>query len=69
MTTTQAAFTPAEAGISVVSHGPSLTAEPRAFDRLLSLGRIRGVLAMLGPAFVASVARSEERRVGKECVP
>src|SRR3984885_3903885 len=41
MTTAQIEFTPV---------GPS------ALDRLLARGRIRGVLAMVGPAFVASVA-------------
>src|SRR5580692_4354374 len=34
MTTTQAAFTPADAGLPVVSPGPSLTAEPGALGRL-----------------------------------
>ena len=34
----------------------SLAAGPSALDRLLARGRIRGALAMLGPAFVASVA-------------
>jgi manganese transport protein len=53
MTATQAEFTAADAGLPVE---PSLTAGPSALDRLLARGRIRGALAMLGPAFVASVA-------------
>jgi manganese transport protein len=56
MTTTQIEFTAADAGIPVASQEPALTAGPRALDRVLARGRIRGVLAMLGPAFVASVA-------------
>ena len=56
MTATQIEFTAADAGIPVASQAPSLTAGPSALDRLLARGRMRGVLAMLGPAFVASVA-------------
>ena len=56
MTATQIEFTAADAGIPVASQEPALTAGPSAPDRLLARGRIRGVLAMLGPAFVASVA-------------
>src|SRR5277367_3829930 len=56
MTATQTEFTAAEAGIPVASQAPSLTAGPSALDRLLARGRVRGVLALLGPAFVASVA-------------
>src|SRR5277367_6039421 len=56
MTTTQAAFTPADAGARVAVPQPSPHAGPTALERLLARGRIRGALAMLGPAFVASVA-------------
>jgi len=56
MTTAQAEFTATDAGLPVPSQEPSLTAGPNALGRLLARGRIRGVLAMLGPAFVASVA-------------
>ena len=56
MTATQTEFTATDAGLPVASQEPSLTAGPGALDRLLARGRIRGVLAMLGPAFVASVA-------------
>ena len=56
MTATQIKFAATDAGIPVASQEPSLTVGPSALDRLLAQGRIRGVLAMLGPAFVASVA-------------
>src|SRR5271155_3099934 len=56
MTATQPEFTAADAGLPVASQEPSLAVGPSALDRLLARGRIRGVLAMLGPAFVASVA-------------
>jgi manganese transport protein len=56
MTATQPEFTATDAGLLVASQEPSLTVGPSALDRLLARGRIRGVLAMLGPAFVASVA-------------
>jgi len=56
MTATQTEFTAADAGLPVASQEPSLTVGPSALDRLLARGRIRGALAMLGPAFVASVA-------------
>jgi manganese transport protein len=56
MTITQTGFTATEAGVPVVSQEPSPTVGPSALDRLLARGRIRGALAMLGPAFVASVA-------------
>src|SRR5271155_4212313 len=56
MTATQPEFTAADAGLPVASQEPSVTVGPSALDRLLARGRIRGVLAMLGPAFVASVA-------------
>jgi manganese transport protein len=56
MTATQAEFTATDAGLPVAGQQPALTAGPSAVDRLLARGRIRGVLAMLGPAFVASVA-------------
>ena len=56
MTATQTAFTPTGAGLPVASQEPSLTVGPSAVDRLLARGRFRGALAMLGPAFVASVA-------------
>jgi manganese transport protein len=56
MTTTQAVFAPADAGIPVAAQQPTLTAGPSPLDRLMARGRIRGALAMLGPAFVASVA-------------
>ena len=52
MTTTQAAFAPADA----VIQQPSPAAAPSPLERLLARGRIRGAVAMLGPAFVASVA-------------
>ena len=52
MTATQAEFAATEAGLPAAS----LAAGPSALDRLLARGRIRGALAMLGPAFVASVA-------------
>jgi manganese transport protein len=52
MTATQTEFTATDAGLPVAS----LTVGPSALDRLLARGRIRGVLAMFGPAFVASVA-------------
>jgi manganese transport protein len=52
MTATQAEFAATDAGLPAAS----LAAGPSALDRLLARGRIRGVLAMLGPAFVASVA-------------
>jgi manganese transport protein len=56
MTATQTELTATDAGPLVASQGPSLTVAPSALDRLLARGRIRGALAMLGPAFVASVA-------------
>jgi manganese transport protein len=60
MTTTQAAFTPADAGVRVAVQQPPAdvgpSSGPTALERLLARGRIRGALAMLGPAFVASVA-------------
>ena len=56
MTATQTEFRSTDAGVPVASQEPSLTAGPSALDRLLARGRIRGALAMLGPAFVASVA-------------
>jgi manganese transport protein len=56
MTATQTELTAADAGLPVASQEPSLTVGPSSLDRLLARGRIRGVLAMLGPAFVASVA-------------
>jgi hypothetical protein len=56
MTATLTEFAAADAGIAVASQEPSLTVGPGTVDRLLARGRIRGVLAMLGPAFVASVA-------------
>jgi hypothetical protein len=56
MTATQAEFTATDAGLLVASQEPSVTVGPSALDRLLARGRIRGALAMLGPAFVASVA-------------
>jgi manganese transport protein len=52
MTATQTEFTATDAGLPVAS----LAVGPSALDRLLARGRIRGALAMLGPAFVASVA-------------
>ncbi|HJZ07957.1 MAG TPA: Nramp family divalent metal transporter [Trebonia sp.] len=56
MTSTQIEFTATDAGVPVASQEPSQTVGPSALDRLLARGRVRGVLAMLGPAFVASVA-------------
>jgi manganese transport protein len=56
MTATQAEFTATDAGLPVANQEHSLTVGPSAVDRLLARGRIRGALAMLGPAFVASVA-------------
>jgi manganese transport protein len=56
MTATQTELTATDAGLLVASQEPSLTVGPSALDRLLARGRIRGALAMLGPAFVASVA-------------
>jgi manganese transport protein len=56
MTAAQTEFTGADAGRAVASREPALTAGPDAPGRLLAPGRIRAVLAMLGPAFVASVA-------------
>src|SRR5580692_11695762 len=60
MTITQAAFTPADAGVRVAVQQPPADVGPSsgstALERLLARGRIRGALAMLGPAFVASVA-------------
>jgi manganese transport protein len=56
MTTTQIAFTPTDVGIPDASQELSPTSGPSALDRLLARRRIRGALAMLGPAFVASVA-------------
>ena len=55
MTALQTEFPAPAAGNAVISP-PSLTVGPSALDRLLTRGRIRGVLALLGPAFVASVA-------------
>jgi manganese transport protein len=52
MTATQTEFTATDASLPVAS----LAVGPSALDRLLARGRIRGALAMLGPAFVASVA-------------
>ena len=52
MTATQTEFTATDAGLPVAS----LAVGPSVLDRLLARGRIRGALAMLGPAFVASVA-------------
>jgi manganese transport protein len=52
MTATQTEFAATDAGLPAAS----LAAGPSALDRLLARGRIRGALAMLGPAFVASVA-------------
>jgi manganese transport protein len=40
----------------VAGSGSRPTTGPSTLDRLLARGRIRGALAMLGPAFVASVA-------------
>ncbi len=56
MTTTQAELTATDAGLLLARQEHSLTLGPSALDRLLARGRIRGALAMLGPAFVASVA-------------
>jgi len=56
MTAAQTELTATDAGLLVASQEPSLTVGPSALDRLLARGRIRGALAMLGPAFVASVA-------------
>ena len=56
MTTTQAELTATDAGLLLARQEHSLTLGPSAADRLLARGRIRGALAMLGPAFVASVA-------------
>ena len=53
MTIAQTEFTAGDAVIPVGSQEPSLTVGPSALDRLLARGRIRGALAMLGPAFVA----------------
>ena len=59
MTATQIEFTATEAGLPLLSLEPAQAVQaagPSVLDRLLARGRIRGVLAMLGPAFVASVA-------------
>jgi manganese transport protein len=57
MTATQIEFTAANGGFPVACQEPSLLAAgASAPDRKLIPGRIRGVLAMLGPALVASVA-------------
>jgi manganese transport protein len=61
MTATQTEFTATEVGIPVVVAAPAVAAPalpvgPSALDGLLARGRVRGMLAMLGPAFVASVA-------------
>src|ERR1700685_1429576 len=57
MTATQTEFAATDAGIPVASQGLPLTpGGPSPLDRVLARGRIRGGLAMLGPAFVASVA-------------
>src|SRR5580693_8911205 len=56
MTTAQIELTAPDADVPVASEEPWPTAGPSALDRLLTRGRIRGTLAMLGPAFVASVA-------------
>ena len=56
MTATLTEFTATDAGLPVASQEPSPAAGSSAVDRLLARGRIRGALAMLGPAFVASVA-------------
>jgi manganese transport protein len=56
MTATQTEFAATDIGLPVTGEEPSLAVGPSALDRLLALGRVRGVLAMLGPAFVASVA-------------
>jgi manganese transport protein len=56
MTATQTEFTAADADVRLASGQPSPPAGSGALGRMLARGRIRGVLAMLGPAFVASVA-------------
>jgi manganese transport protein len=56
MTATQTEFAATDIGLPVTGEEPSLAVGPSALDRLLARGRVRGVLAMLGPAFVASVA-------------
>jgi manganese transport protein len=56
MTAAQTEFTIRDASIAVASGEPLPTAGPSVPGLLLTRGRIRGVLAMLGPAFVASVA-------------
>ena len=56
MTATQIEFRAADDALPVASQKPSLAVGPSVLDRPLTPGRIRGVLAMLGPAFVASVA-------------
>jgi manganese transport protein len=56
MTATQTEFAATDIGIPVTGEEPSLAVGPSPLDRLLARGRIQGVLAMLGPAFVASVA-------------
>jgi manganese transport protein len=56
VTATQTEFKAADAGVPVASQELSLIAGPSARGWLLAGGRVRGVLAMLGPASVASVA-------------
>ena len=56
MTATQTEFAATDTGIPVASQELSLTPGPSPLGRLLARRRVRGGLAMLGPAFVASVA-------------
>ena len=56
MTTTTSEFAPTDVGIPGASRERKLTAGPSTVDRPLLRGRIRGAVALLGPAFVASVA-------------
>jgi manganese transport protein len=56
LTATQTEFTAADAGVPVASQERSLIAGHSARSWLLAGGRVRGMLAMLGPAFIASVA-------------
>jgi manganese transport protein len=56
MTATQTEFAATDIGLPVTGEEPPLAVGPSPLDRLLARGRVRGALAMLGPAFVASVA-------------
>jgi manganese transport protein len=56
MTALPTEFSVAAADLAVARPEDALRADPSVLDQMPARGRIRGALAMLGPAFVASVA-------------